>query len=223
MKKSERLFYLLHFLNNSDKASLEEIARCCDISERTVYRDIRALIKLGFQVEFNDGYQLNQMSRHPVFDKLNAIELRLIRFALETHPLGKFLPLGALAEHFDRSSAQFSKTSSPENRDSLFLLEDKARRQNVNLPNRIVTRFIQATVEKRKVKINSGSPNASAKTHVPLAIKIRESNVYLLFSSDDSQNALELPIEHIHNLEISSEFFERRPIELIDSDLVRAK
>ncbi len=101
MKKSERLIYLLEFLKKGGKVSLEDIAAACGNSERTVYRDIRLLTKLGFPIKFDDGFHLDRIWQLHEFNKLSDSDLRLVKFALETHPLGTLFPFADLAARLD--------------------------------------------------------------------------------------------------------------------------
>ena len=97
MRKTERLFHLLDFLKSGEKIQLSDIAAACKISERTVYRDINALIKLGYAINADDGYSMKSHFSRPLPVQFSDIELRLIRFALETHQLGAVFPFSDLA------------------------------------------------------------------------------------------------------------------------------
>jgi len=112
LNKSERLLYLLNYLNQSGRVSLHEIADNCKISERTVYRDIKDLTRIGYPIDFEEGYFLNTSAPHAVLNKFTESELRMIKFALETHPLGKLFPFSELAERL--KCAELSKNSAQE-------------------------------------------------------------------------------------------------------------
>ncbi|HEX2897780.1 MAG TPA: HTH domain-containing protein [candidate division Zixibacteria bacterium] len=115
LKKSERLIYLLNFLNPASRVSLRELAVNCNTSERTIYRDINELTRIGYPIDFDEGYYLKTSAPHSVLNKLTDSELRMLKFALETHPLGKLFPFHELAARLKCTelSKVEAKTSRP--------------------------------------------------------------------------------------------------------------
>lgn len=97
LTKTERLFHLLKLLGSCEEIKISEIAVVCRTTRRTVYRDISALRKLGYPVNSEHGYSLENYNTRPLFGQFNSLELRLIRFALETHQLGALFPFADLA------------------------------------------------------------------------------------------------------------------------------
>ncbi len=79
---------------------MSEIAAACGTSTRTVYRDIKTLTNLGYTIKADDGYSLATPVAQPLAGQFNETELRLIRFALETHQLGNLFPFADLAKRF---------------------------------------------------------------------------------------------------------------------------
>jgi len=77
--------------------TIDGISTKFDISERTVFRDLKTLRKLGYAVDFNNGYRLADSSLINKFKKLGALRLELKSFALKTHPLRRILPLEELS------------------------------------------------------------------------------------------------------------------------------
>lgn len=109
MKKSKRLIFLLNYLIRNGSFQLTKIAGHCQISERTVYRDIKELKDLGYPMVFSDGYSLKIKAPHGELTKLNAAELRMVKFALETHPLGNLFPFSELAEKINCTKITIKK------------------------------------------------------------------------------------------------------------------
>lgn len=97
MTRSERLFRLLDLLESDKKIPMSKITAACTTSARTVYRDIRTLTNLGYTINAAGGYSLASPVARPLADQFNDLELRLIRFALETHQLGNVFPFSDIA------------------------------------------------------------------------------------------------------------------------------
>lgn len=102
MNKTERLIRLLKILNSDNKLSLKDISDSYNISERTVYRDLNTLSKLGYAINQEGGYNLEGDATEDDFDKFNATEIRLIVFALRTNILGKIFPFEDLADRIEK-------------------------------------------------------------------------------------------------------------------------
>lgn len=58
--KSERLFLIINYLSNHDTATASELAEYCQVSVRSIYRDIKTLQDIGyyFIIEGKNGYKL---------------------------------------------------------------------------------------------------------------------------------------------------------------------
>ncbi len=88
MTKSERLMYVLGLLKTQSAVHIAEIARECGVSERTIYRDINSLLKLGFVIQYRDGYKLTPEANLPV-NSLDSSEVDLIAYCLRSNPLAR--------------------------------------------------------------------------------------------------------------------------------------
>ena len=108
MTKTERLFYLLELLRCGKKFKISEIAAAGKTSERTVFRDLKALVNLGYHLDSESGYSLSSHNFKPLPGQFNDVELRLIQFAVETHQLGTVFPFTDLAARLDISKAPVS-------------------------------------------------------------------------------------------------------------------
>lgn len=82
--KAERLFHILQYLDNQETATAGELASHCQVSKRSIYRDMKLLESLGLYYisEGKQGYKLiHKPVRTP--DKLNFEEwIALILFPL---------------------------------------------------------------------------------------------------------------------------------------------
>jgi len=58
MRKIERLLYILSLLRTSHWLKAADLARKCEVSERTIYRDIISISEANIPIYFDGGYRL---------------------------------------------------------------------------------------------------------------------------------------------------------------------
>ncbi|RSK53987.1 helix-turn-helix transcriptional regulator [Bacillus canaveralius] len=84
IQKVERLFYIITYLNNHASVTAEELAKNCQTSVRSIYRDMKVLEGIGFYYtsEGKKGYRLLTQPVRPSFN-LNYDEwMALVLFPL---------------------------------------------------------------------------------------------------------------------------------------------
>jgi predicted DNA-binding transcriptional regulator YafY len=58
MSKSERLIYILSLLSTHRYLKARDLAERCEVSERTIYRDIISISGTNIPIYFQNGYKL---------------------------------------------------------------------------------------------------------------------------------------------------------------------
>lgn len=58
MRKTERLLYILSLLRTSHRMRARDLARKCEVTERTIYRDITSISAANIPIYFDGGYKL---------------------------------------------------------------------------------------------------------------------------------------------------------------------
>jgi len=58
MKKAERLLYILSVLRTRKHLRARDLAQKCEVTERTIYRDICSISGSNIPIFFDDGYKL---------------------------------------------------------------------------------------------------------------------------------------------------------------------
>jgi predicted DNA-binding transcriptional regulator YafY len=84
--KVERLFYIIKYLNNHDTVTARELAKNCQTSVRSIYRDMKLLENLGlyYTIEGKNGYRLINQNQHSNFNLTKDEWFALILFPLMT-------------------------------------------------------------------------------------------------------------------------------------------
>lgn len=88
MNKYERLLFILNLIRSTRGLTASELAGRCEVTERTIFRDITALSSANIPIYYDRGYRLLTGSFLPTLN-FDLEEYLIAREALRTTPLGK--------------------------------------------------------------------------------------------------------------------------------------
>lgn len=57
MSKTDRLLFILNLIRSRRNLKARDLAKECEVSERTIYRDIMDLSSANIPIYFDDGYK----------------------------------------------------------------------------------------------------------------------------------------------------------------------
>ncbi len=110
MNKHVRLIYLLNILSKPVGTSATELAKRCNVSERTIYRDIGDIALAGFPVLHDRGYRVLNVSSTPpgnlTFGELEVVGSIIEKTLLSISGLDSTILRGVQAK-VERAIAQF--------------------------------------------------------------------------------------------------------------------
>lgn len=86
MAKYDRLLYILNLLRSRKNLNAEMLARECDVTERTIYRDIVALSEANIPIYYENGYKYASGNFLPPLN-FDIDEYMALKTALESSPL----------------------------------------------------------------------------------------------------------------------------------------
>lgn len=102
MSRIERLFFILNLIRSGRNLNANELARECRVSERTIYRDIKAMHSANISIDYDKGYKfLSDTFLPPVnlsLDEYIAICLGLNSGVINSKPVLKLAGRRALAK-----------------------------------------------------------------------------------------------------------------------------
>ncbi len=213
MTRSERLLYLLTVLKKRNVVHIKEIARECDISPRTVYRDINALLDLGYNVYYDQGYHLAPESAFPV-DYFEPGDLGIILHAVQCSPLkpNSFFEkrISVIEQKLSQLRAGDTKRLGGE-----YLIFDSLEEDiHPDSHSDALASFLRAIQIRRKIRVRLSKGYTGWQNCVPIAVRISHKEPGLLMQ-DENGDLLEEPVGNIEDIYIASAHFNRRPIELV--------
>lgn len=110
MNKHVRLIYLLNILSKPVGTSAIELARRCDVSERTIYRDIGDIAQAGFPILHDRGYRVLNVSSTPpgnfTFGELEVLDT-IVEKTLPSFSGLDSTVIGVIQAKLERALTQF--------------------------------------------------------------------------------------------------------------------
>jgi len=209
MAKVERLAQLSNLIKKREAISVKEMSRACGVSQRTIYRYLKTLSKLGSVEQGLDGGVFSGLREDP-WPGLDASDLALIDYCLGHNPLTKY-PFflerlsrvrQAVREHRSRADSASS---------FLALGEEDFDEALDSRQNDILERFMRAKQDGRKVSVTIRRDGSQSRTLTPVAVKISRAGVALQVQEDQGS---EIKLSDIAKLTVSSEPAKRGPAKL---------
>lgn len=205
MNRSERLTHILEFLKSGMSFSIDGIAKKYGVSGRTVFRDIKTLKKLGYKVDFDNGYKLTDSNQRYVFKKLSDLQLELISFVLKTHALRHILPLNELSNKIsdrisDGSKKGFFKAPNQKSFNFNQSFYSKTNKHEAKLSS-----FINAA-EQNKWVIISTKIGQHHRKYRPAGIIFGSNSIQLLVRDDIHSGQVKVSLNDIQHIKIISKF-----------------
>ena len=201
MNRAERLTHILEYLKRGMSFSINGIAKKYGVSGRTVFRDIKTLKMLGYDVNFDNGYKLVDLSQIYLIAKLSGLQLELISFALKTHPLRYILPLNELSDKIsdsvsDRWQNGFFKTLNQKGFSFNQSFSSKTNKEEAKL-----TSFINAAEQNKCVQIKTKSGKFNRKLS-PAGIIFGLTGIQLLVRDDSHSAQVKIPLNDVQSIKI---------------------
>jgi predicted DNA-binding transcriptional regulator YafY len=97
VSKYDRLLHLLNLLRSRHSLKASDLARECEVSERTIYRDIISLSSANIPIYFDDGYKLLTDAFLPPLN-FSLEDYLLLKLGLSSTPVANNTPLGKSAK-----------------------------------------------------------------------------------------------------------------------------
>ncbi len=88
MSKYDRLLYILNLLRSRRTLNARRLAEECQVTERSIYRDIISLSEANVPIYYDNGYKIASSNFLPPLN-FNLEEYSCLRLALESSPLAR--------------------------------------------------------------------------------------------------------------------------------------
>jgi len=183
--------YVIGLLKHQTAVHIADIARECDVSERTIYRDINSLLKLGFVIQYRDGYKLTPEANLPA-NSLESAEVDLISYCLRSNPLAKQPFFKRQFQTIQSKLDQLGRTSAGPAIQTEVNGNNKVQSAEADL----LAEFFRAIQMKRKIRVKTNNGRVLDEIFTPLTIQFSPDRHSLRIAADSG--AIEnVPVEEV--------------------------
>jgi predicted DNA-binding transcriptional regulator YafY len=193
MAKSSRLLTVLNLIRSNRAMTTSLLARECDVSERTVYRDIQSLAEAGAPIYYDKGYRLLSGAFLPPLN-LTAGEYLVLRVAIQGSPL---MEMKSYARELKSMTGKIDAAMNGQ-------LSERTRKQH----SRLLRQAIDGDVV-LEVNYHSVSSGEGVRLVDPYFIVFRGHAWYLLGYCHRHGEMRLFRIDRIYNVAITKNSFER--------------
>ncbi len=196
MTKSERLLFIVNLFRVRKRISLEELEKECEVSSRTIYRDLLALSALNIPIYFDNGYRLaGDISLPPL--NFTQDEQELLGFSLKNSCLTRSAHLSNKLRHIEMKILSVMPNRKSNTLNSM-LKNIKADNDRFT-PNEdhIMGEFIKRLFHEEKLNMvlkNGGKTIIGLKAH---SLQIKGKRWILCFTKGDQSKLISISLNKI--------------------------
>lgn len=209
MKKSMRLYHMIHFVNTKTVFNLADLMEKFNISRRTALRDIKEIEMLGVpiysEVGKNGGYRIIRERNLTKIDLTNE-EVNALIFALTSIANMESLPFSTTYEDIFH---KLYTNSSAEQRNSIDFFKDKVKYHHihVNKSGFDVTPYIQMMTKKKWLQIIYDGKKLTGSYGI-IGFLFKNGLWFMIITDESMRHARILNAEKINQLEEISDIKE---------------
>ncbi len=214
MSKYDRLLNLLSLLRSRNNLKASDLAHECEVSERTVYKDIVSLSSANIPIYFDDGYKLLTDAFLPPLN-FSLEDYLLLKLGLNSTPVGNDTPLGKSAK---RILSKIDAGLSPEVKNRLGDLGDPLRMNmkttaDFSKLGLVFSLIEQSILNKRTIRLDFEAQDSgkSLKEVDPYSLIFRRHSWYLLGFCHTRKEIRVFRLNRIKKVTLTDKNFERKP------------
>ena len=219
-KRFDRILNLFFFLQSKAVVTLEEIKDRFDISERTIYRDLKSLEAAGVPIlnEIGSGYSIMEGFRiQPTkFSQEEMLSLVVAEKIMQKHET-RFIK-----QHFDAALIKIKSSFRFHQKDALLHLEDKLhfnenRKESDYLPN--VLDVLLNSILKKKIAgihyLKNNDEKTTERKVEPIGVFYESNNWYVMAWCHLRKAYRNFRLDRIRKIDLSGEDFtlEHAPVQ----------
>jgi predicted DNA-binding transcriptional regulator YafY len=211
MSKAERLLHLITLIRSYRNLTSKQLAEKCDVSERTIFRDINSLAAAGFPIYYDRGYKFLDGAFLPTLN-MTEEELSVLKLALEFSPVGSnpsVMQLGRSAQ----AKLEAAKKK-PESERSDRIPAEGAASGNETAAFVEICRLLAAAIDDRKAvrirfRVNGNRPGETLAE--PMALLRGNPKWKILCFCRDCGRSVSYDLSKIESVSLTTQSFRSEP------------
>ena len=197
--KSERLMFLITMLKTRRVSSVLQMCASCEVSERTIYRDLGSLSRMNIPVYYDRGYRLAHKVAFPGVD-LSIPDLELLCYCLRHHPLTGHAFFARRFRIIERKIRDRIHNQVGHNGSGICLLDSAECDQPTPPPEyKQVSRFLTSLFESVIISIQLAGASSPHQWY-PVALRIRRCLPFFVVTESLDSAPIELDLSGIDRI-----------------------
>lgn len=192
--------------------SVPQMSASCEVTERTIYRDLCSLSRMNIPVYYDKGYRLAHEIAFPCAE-LGAEDLELLCFCLRFNPLTKHAFFARRFRMIERKVRERIRSQTGNDRQPVCVMdmrESQHADHSEEYPH--VARFLTAIFESALITIHAGE-KTSPQLWYPVALRIRRNLPLFVVAATPDDPPVEIPASRVSRLRMTSRRFDLQVLE----------
>lgn len=204
MNRVDRLTAILNLLQSSSKVKIKTVANRFGISNRTVYRDLDALVKIGIPLA-GDGYEGYSLVEGYKLPPLMFTQAEALAFLAAQQLVGRYTD-DSFRRNYDTGIDKIKAVMQRAGKDNINALSQVIASRNFNHPfqgNDNINTIIQQIIGNKRIQIlyfSFHSQQETCREIDPIGIFFSQANWYLVAFCHQKQDYRTFHIKRIKNI-----------------------
>lgn len=204
------MVHLVNLILNRAGIHVSDMASHCEVHERTIYRDMGALSRMGIPIYYNNGYRVMRDTASPMVS-VSHLDLDLLCFAVSNSTLTRSpyfrSRLKIIVEKLQASKRRRSPSKEPD----LVVYDRKSKTIPTHSSNPVILDFLKASLEHRWIVIWGHDGDEKRLTCIPVAVKFVDDRAHFVIARNEKSSWEMVPITKWLRVRLARDSFAHRP------------
>jgi predicted DNA-binding transcriptional regulator YafY len=201
MTKAERLLHIINLFRVRKRITLEQLAEECNVSKRTVYRDLDSLSMLNIPIYCDNGYTLARDITLPPLN-FTTEELEIIGYCLGRCALKKSPRFGEILKKIELKIASVVPGQKPEILNRKLLADPEKYRLFTRKQDNIINTFFNALLFDKPVEFTFADKRRPGHEFIPVGLVVAGSRWSFKVKHPESHKSRVFPVNRIKSIKI---------------------
>ncbi len=201
MTKAERLLFIVNMFRVRKTVTLDELAQECEVSTRTVYRDLLSLSSLNIPVYFHDGYRLARDISLPPLN-FTQDEQELLGFSLKNSCLIQSPHICGKLRNIELKILSVLPEKKKGGLNHLLQNLRCGSEKFSDVEDAIIRIFLSGLFDKKEMEVTLKRDNRTFRDLTPQSLQIRGKKWILCFLSNPDGKIIKISIDKVAEIRV---------------------
>lgn len=210
MSRAERLVHLVNLILNRGVLHVGDMAAHYEVHERTIYRDMGAISRMGIPVYYNNGYRVMRDTASQMVS-VSHLDLDLICLAVCNSTLTRSPYFRSRLKVIIEKLQASKRLRSPSREPDLVVYDRKSKTIPSHHTNPVILEFLKASLEHRSIVITGLDGDEKSLTCIPVAVKFMDGSTSLIVARHERGAWEMIPVKETLQVRLGRDSFAHRP------------